>query len=329
VRVLRAQLDSGRVHHACVFHGPQGVGKFTTAVAFAGELLGVPAGGDPLAHEDLHVVNKELALYADDASTRSRKLISIPIEVLRAALIEPAYRRPVRGQRKVFIVDEAELMNPTGQNAVLKTLEEPPAGTTIILVTSSEDRLLPTIRSRALRVPFVPLPPAVIAGWLDEQAGQLKPAERRLAVTLAGGSLGRAAMAVHYGLVEQAAGFEAALDQLARGKPAPTLGSDLAEAVGGFADAWVKAHDNASKDAANRLAAELCFGAVASLARHRLHAAAADAPAGDEPTAEAHVAPWLGVIDAVTASQGLLGRNVNLSLVCDHLASEAAEAFAA
>jgi len=329
VRVLQAQLDSGRVHHACVFHGPQGVGKFTTAVAFAGELLGVPPGDDPTAHEDLHLVNKELALYSDDAATRGRKLISIPIEVLRAALIEPAHRRPGRGQRKVFIVDEAELMNPTGQNAVLKTLEEPPAGTTIILVTSSEDRLLPTIRSRSLRVPFVPLPSAVIDAWLDGHAGELTPAERRLAVTLAGGSLGRAAMAVRYGLVDPAADFDAALDTLAKGKAAPQLGRALADAVGGFAEAWVKAHDNASKDAANRLAADLCFGAVASLARRRLVDAAASAPVGDEPAAEAVVQPWLGVIDAVAASQGLLSRNVNLSLVCDHLACEAAEAFAA
>ncbi|MEL7087151.1 MAG: hypothetical protein AAGL98_01715, partial [Planctomycetota bacterium] len=211
---LHAQLTSGRVHHAQIFHGPAGVGKFTTALALAKVLLchaperdlagrvtacggcvscltfrpapeeagpdatpgagagaaagaGAGAGAFPgVAHPDLHVVNKELARYSDDRQVRDRKLTSIPVDVLRTALIEPAYLGAQLNHGKVFIVDEAELLNAAGQNVLLKTLEEPPTpddntgggGTTIILVTANEDRLLPTIRSRCQRIAFVPLP---------------------------------------------------------------------------------------------------------------------------------------------------------------------------
>src|SRR5690606_4650358 len=118
-------------------------------------------------HPDLHVVTKELARYSEDRSTRERKLTQIPVDVLRTELIEPVYRAAQMGHGKVFIVDEAELLNDAGQNAMLKTLEEPPAGTTIILVTSIQDRLLPTIRSRCQRVAFVPLPDSVVSRWLQ------------------------------------------------------------------------------------------------------------------------------------------------------------------
>ena len=218
-QILYAQLATGRVHHAQIFHGPAGVGKFTTATALATRLLchqpvedlhgqthacgtcascrllagltelaqrDAQAPDDPAAslaspHPDLHLVTKELALYDDDAQVRSRKLTTIPVSVIRTHLLGPAHLAPQMGHGKVFIIDEAELLAPTGQNALLKTLEEPPAtggggsggtggGTTIILVTSNEDRLLPTIRSRCQRVPFSPLTDDEVGRWLDQHA---------------------------------------------------------------------------------------------------------------------------------------------------------------
>jgi DNA polymerase-3 subunit delta' len=81
-------------------------------------------------------------------------------------------------------------MNPQAQNALLKTLEEPPGDTTLVLVASSPDSLLPTIRSRCLRVPFAPIPAAGIAARLEAEG---RPAEKaRLAAALSAGSLGRA-----------------------------------------------------------------------------------------------------------------------------------------
>ena len=79
----------------------------------------------------------------------------------------PAYRKSVLGNGKVFIIDEAELMDNNGQNSILKTLEEP-LETPIILVTSRPERLLPTVRSRCDHVRFGPLSDEDMRKWLDE-----------------------------------------------------------------------------------------------------------------------------------------------------------------
>lgn len=350
---LHAQLVSGRVHHAQIFHGPAGVGKFTTALALAKVLLcfeptpdlagrksacgGCPSclafradpaddSPDAIAHPDLHVVNKELARYSDDKQTRDRKLTSIPVNVLRSALIEPAYLGAQLNHGKVFIVDEAELLNAAGQNALLKTLEEPPTpaeggGTTIILVTSNEDRLLPTIRSRCQRIAFVPLPDEVLDRYLQEHAEQLEPVERSWLVGFAQGSLGRAKLVLDYKLTEWARVVLAQLEQMARGRAVPSLGADMADRIGGFAEAWVKNHKNASKEAANKLAAGLMFSLVSTYARQQLDKLAGQCDPADPETAEAKLLPWVGVIDALGVAETRLGSNVNLGLTCDGLAS--------
>ncbi|MEM6853622.1 MAG: DNA polymerase III subunit [Planctomycetota bacterium] len=356
---LHAQLASGRVHHAQIFHGPAGVGKFTTALAFAKVLLcfnptsdlagrksacggcascltfrdrggdeaGVDEGDTPdIAHPDLHVVNKELARYSDDKQTRDRKLTSIPVNVLRSALIEPAYLGAQLNHGKVFIVDEAELLNPAGQNALLKTLEEPPTpneggGTTIILVTSNEDRLLPTIRSRCQRIAFVPLPDEVLDRYLQEHAESLEPVERSWLVGFAQGSLGRAKLVLDYELTEWARVVLAQLEQMARGRAVPSLGSDMAERIGGFAESWVKNHKNASKEAANKLAAGLMFSLVATFAQQQLDKLADQCDPAALEDAEAKLLPWVGVIDALGVAETRLRSNVNLGLTCDGLAS--------
>ncbi|MEO0513763.1 MAG: DNA polymerase III subunit [Planctomycetota bacterium] len=359
---LHAQLASGRVHHAQIFHGPAGVGKFTTALAFAKVLLCFEptadlagrraacgqcascltfrvddggAGDNPddnldafpgVAHPDLHVVNKELARYSDDKQTRDRKLTSIPVNVVREQLIAPAYLGAQLNHGKVFIVDEAELLAAQGQNALLKTLEEPPTpdqggGTTIILVTSNEDRLLPTIRSRCQRIAFVPLPDEVLDRYLQEHAEHLEPVERSWLVGFAQGSLGRAKLVLDYQLTEWARVVLAQLEQLARGRGVPSLGADMAERIGGFAEAWVKNHKNASKEAANKLAAGLMFSLVATYARQQLGKRAEACDPADPDTAEAALLPWVGVIDALGVAETRLRSNVNLGLTCDGLAS--------
>jgi DNA polymerase-3 subunit delta' len=108
----------------------------------------------------------------------------------------------------VVLIDPADAMNVQAQNALLKTLEEPPADTTLVLVSSSPDALLPTIKSRCLRVSFAPLPEAVIQARL-EAGGQ--PAEAaRLAAALSGGSLSRALGLDAEALSERRAALEGA-----------------------------------------------------------------------------------------------------------------------
>jgi len=350
---LRSQIATGRVHHAQVFHGPAGVGKFTTAIAFAREILCHEPVTDlhgnraacgtcascklfrateeaidsddhtaalASAHPDLHVVTKELALYDDDAQVRSRKLTSIPVEVIREHVIAPAGLAPALGHGKVFIIDEAELLNPTGQNALLKTLEEPTPGTVLILVTASEHRLLPTIRSRCQRVAFVALEDAAVGRWISKNHGELDETTRKWVVGFAQGSLGRAALAVKFELVEWGAAVLTPIQRLAKsGRPEPTLGSEIAERVDGFAAAWVDAHKNASKEAANRMAASLMGSMIGNYARRRL-AEGAEACDPERPAeAEAALEPWLGIISAVDTFERQLNSNVNLKLCCEGL----------
>lgn len=355
VGLLERQLSTGRGHHALIFHGPVGVGKFTTALAYARVLLCHARGADltgrvsacggcescrllkslntvnadspdndthglSSAHPDLHVVRKELARFSEDAATRNRKLTRIPVEVLRTALIEPAYLAAKLGHGKVFIVDEAELLNPAGQNALLKTLEEPPAGTTLVLVTASEDRLLPTIRSRCMRVAFAPLPDEAVEQWCEKHASGLTAGQREGLVGFAAGSLGRAQLIQRFGLLAWCEAVPPALDRAAQGQPDPGLGQQIFSFIDTFAAGWVKAHDNASKEAANKQGADLMWSLIATHARGRIAELTGRCDPEDPQAAEEILTPWLGVIDAAERAQQLLASNVNLSITCDHLA---------
>lgn len=119
--------------------------------------------------------------------------------------------RRFEGRTRVVIVDPADAMNHQAQNALLKTLEEPPDDTALVLVASAPDALLPTIRSRCLRVPFAPLPDGLVASRLEAEGRS--PERARLAAALSGGSLGRAlelddeALEARRAAVEAAAGL--------------------------------------------------------------------------------------------------------------------------
>lgn len=337
IDVLQAALISGRMHHAWIFHGPPGVGKATTALALAKILLchdpqtdlagRLEACGvckscrifntEQAAHPDLHIVTKELALYADDKQTRDRKLTSIPVDIVRLHLIEPAYRSAALNHNKVFILDEAELLNDAGQNALLKCLEEPPPGTFIILVTSQEDRLLATIRSRCQRVAFAELDHQVVERWLDQQpfSQSMSPAQKSWVAKFARGSLGRAALAAEYGLDEWQQTISPMINAIAAGRGAPDMGEAMATRVEEFAKAWVKNHDNASKDAANKMAVRLMLGVVGEICRQSLHHRSA-------PLTDAAAHPWLVGIDLIQIAERNLNSNVSLPLLLDHLAIE-------
>lgn len=344
VQQLQAALAAGRLHHAYVFHGPAGVGKFTTALALARlvlchdvrpdlsgqhvaceacrscRLLGERGAG---AHPDLHVVTKELALFSEKADDRKRKLTNIPVAVVRKELIGPAYLAARLDHGKVFIVDEAELLDPPSQNAMLKTLEEPPVGSHLILVTAREERLLPTVRSRCQRVAFGSLPAAVVARWLHGQDLTLDGPDLEGVVELADGSLGQAQLVVQYGLLAWSKQVLPAIDAMVEGTCAVELGSNMMALVDGYAKAWVEEHkaQHASKDAANRRGAGLMWALIAGHARRRLAQAANGCAAGELLEAEAALDPWLGVIDAVRTAERELAANLNLGLVMDHLAA--------
>ncbi|GJQ28489.1 MAG: hypothetical protein HBSAPP03_03730 [Phycisphaerae bacterium] len=286
---LTEAMRSGRIHHAWVFHGPAGVGKFTAALAFAallldpttqpgitGEIVSDPDSPtrrllDAGAHPDLHVVTKELAKFHSDPDVRKLKLTTIPVDVVREFLIAPGNRAASVAARslagKVFIVDEAELMGAAAQNALLKFLEEPPPRSIVMLVTTSEEHLLPTIRSRCQRVYFGPLPPDAMNRWLTAAGLQGSSGDMAWLRTFAMGSPGVAAGAVAAGLPAWRAALGPMLEDAAAGRYAPALGPTMAELVDAWAKARVESGDEGSKSAATRAGADWMLRLLASHAR--------------------------------------------------------------
>jgi DNA polymerase-3 subunit delta' len=345
IETLRAGLRSGRFHHAWLFSGPKGVGKFTTAMELAKVLLDPQAdadtepddGGETVrrmikgTHPDLHVIRKELALYSDSASLRAKKLMNIPIDVVRQHMIggvtitDQKYHEPkigmtsVLGQAKVFIIDEAELIDRLVQNALLKTLEEPPPRTYIFLITTRPERLLPTIRSRCQPVQFTALDAAAMDAWFEQSRLDLSMHERSWIERFCHGSPGLAHLAARYGFHRWQATLDPMLEDLALGGFPTEMGQTLAQFVEDFAVAWVKDedHPNASKDAANKDGAGHVLSVLSAHARRGL---AQRVEQGGDPH------PWPEVIDLVSSAERQLQGNVNLKLVLENLAVQWARA---
>jgi DNA polymerase III delta' subunit len=204
---VRRALASGRAHHAYLFEGPQGVGKELAARALAARLLCDTPDREPDAdacgqcqacrlfaagnHPDFHLIHRGLHKLHPDRSIRTSKGLFLAVDVIRHFLIEPASTSPNLGVRRVFLIRDAERMNEGAQNALLKTLEEPPGSACLILVTSSAERLLPTIRSRCQRVPFDLLPTDYVQQRLQALTG-VEPAAARTLAAIAQGRLGAA-----------------------------------------------------------------------------------------------------------------------------------------
>ena len=143
VALLRRALASGRLAHAWAFVGPPGSGRTATALAFAAELLGSDAPG----HPDLHVI------VPTPPETNPKGARAIRIGAIRE-LERQAALRPARAARKVFVVDDAERMTGEAPQAFLKTLEEPPAATVLVLILQRRRALPATVLSRCQVVRF-------------------------------------------------------------------------------------------------------------------------------------------------------------------------------
>ena len=170
VEIVRQALNHGRLHHAYLFVGMEGVGKKTIALGLAKAIHCSAATGDFCGecpdcariqannHPDVRII-EPLA---------GKKEISI--QQIRELEKELNFRS-FSGKKKIAIVDPATLMNLSAQNALLKTLEEPPQDSVLILIASSGGALLPTLRSRCLRVTFGPLARDLISGFLVSRKG--------------------------------------------------------------------------------------------------------------------------------------------------------------
>lgn len=198
--MLRRSVQRVRLAHAYLFAGPPGIGKFRFARIFAQCLLCEQCDDDVLdacnecspcrqmnagSHPDFfHIFRPEgkgeipVSAFCGSGDKRGKE-----------GLIHDLSLRPMAGERRIAVLDDANRMNVEGANAMLKTLEEPPPNSLLILIAENLDALLPTIRSRCQLVRFAPLATADVADLLLQYDIATSPEEASAAATMSDGSL--------------------------------------------------------------------------------------------------------------------------------------------
>ncbi|AQQ70084.1 DNA polymerase III subunit gamma/tau [Limihaloglobus sulfuriphilus] len=187
---LQRSLASNRLAQAYIFSGPEGIGKYLTARELAKTILcrnplRTEVNSRPFldscgkcdscllfegnGHPDFNHIYKELVKFSSKSYSSRTSPVDMPKDVVQEYLIDKVNMKPVKSEHTVFVVSESEKMNAFSQNALLKTLEEPPTFCTIILLCSKPDRLLPTIHSRCQQVRFGMVDRRLIVSRLVDQ----------------------------------------------------------------------------------------------------------------------------------------------------------------
>ena len=200
---FRSALGRGRMSGSFLFVGPAGIGKHTFALKLAQSLLCQtrpeteldPCGTCGACSQviaDTHPDLLRVAKPQDRAFIPLDLLIGDKDHRMREGLCHDIALKPYMGDRKVAIIDDADYLNNEGANSLLKTLEEPPPRSVLILVGTTPAKQLPTIRSRCRVIRFDPLPTETVAELLAQGGHAEDPAEARRLAQLADGSVGRA-----------------------------------------------------------------------------------------------------------------------------------------
>ena len=200
VAALERMLTNDRVPHALLLVGPPQVGKGRLALALA-QALNCDAPAPPCGecrscrriaegkHADVEIISPgALCRVAEHDHSRSRRIGICAVR--RVEMV--ASTTPFEGRQRVFIINPADALTGDAEDAFLKTLEEPPAAVTLVLVTSRPLALRETIRSRCRTITLAPLPTAVLADWLRAERGL----EEATAQTVARLARGRADWAI-------------------------------------------------------------------------------------------------------------------------------------
>lgn len=184
---LENAIENGQVSHAYIFNGEDGIGKMTTAKAFVKALLCESRNScgtcqsciqiDSGNHPDVIYVTHEKA--------------GITVDDIRDQVNQSVFVKPYSSDYKVYIIDEADKMNAAAQNALLKTIEEPPAYAVIILLSNNKESFLETIVSRCVVLNFGPLKESQVREYLNSHYDNMNGRED-LAVSYSMGNIGKA-----------------------------------------------------------------------------------------------------------------------------------------
>ena len=226
ITAFRAALAGERMHHAWLLAGPRGVGKGSFADFAARLILNASdpqSQGASLMEAGSHPDFRRLERLPNEKTGNLARNITVDqVRLIRALFATGT----AISDRRVIIIDSIDDMERGAANALLKSLEEPPASTIFLLVSHQPGRLLPTIRSRCRTMMFAPLDDAAMTSVLDDQLPELDPAKR---AQLIAGANGSPATAIAYAELDMAA-MDAALTELAQsGDPTNAVRSKLAQ----------------------------------------------------------------------------------------------------
>lgn len=321
VALLSRAVVRGTLPPALLLAGPAGVGKRRVATALA-EALNCLAPTSS-AHVERDACGECTSCRRIARGSHPDVIIvepgdsgSIKIEAVRDVIDRAGYR-PFEGRRRVVIVDDADALVPAAQNALLKTLEEPPSASVFVLVSAMPDTLLPTVLSRCPRLRFGPLSPAEIAEALKRDH-DYSEAEARAVAANADGSLGRALLAESADVTEARDAAQRLLEHTVRvSDPVKRI-----QAVKNLVSA--KGSPAGERD---QLAA--CLRALSSLLRDLgVLSTRADARMLANPDLESELSRLASVVDsgrsvraftAVDQALGALERNASPKVVADWL----------
>lgn len=187
---LRKAIEYHKVSHAYILSGEEGMGKKTLANAFAMTLLCERSEKEPCMQ--CHACKQMMSgNHPDVIRVTHEKPGSIGVDDIRMQINDTIYIKPYSSSYKIYLVDEAEKMTPQAQNALLKTIEEPPVYVVIMLMTTNQELFLPTILSRCIQLKLRPLKDTQVSDYLKEAMGV--PEEKAdVFAAFARGNLGKA-----------------------------------------------------------------------------------------------------------------------------------------
>ena len=190
IRHLQNAIRLGKVSHAYIFSGETGCGKKLLATAFAMTLQCEQRGVDPCltCSSCKKAMSKN---HPDIIHITHEKPNSIGIEDIRSQLIDDVAIKPYCSSYKIYIISEAEKLTLQAQNALLKTIEEPPAYAVILLLTNNMDALLPTITSRCVKLALRPVKESMVKEYLMEKL-HIPDYQAKMDASLAQGNIGKA-----------------------------------------------------------------------------------------------------------------------------------------
>ena len=187
---FRNAVQTGKVSHAYILSGEAGMGRKSLANAFALNLLCEKGLPDPCMQ--CHACKQVLAgSHPDLIYVTHEKPASIGVDDIREQINDTILVRPYSSYYKIYIVDEAEKMTVQAQNALLKTIEEPPSYAVILLLTTNPDAFLPTILSRCVHLKLKPLKDVVVKEYLIQSLG-VEESQAEIYAAFARGNLGKA-----------------------------------------------------------------------------------------------------------------------------------------